>query len=152
MVPARPAWRSRYTLAEFFSTALLLGPLFVWTLDRGTLGAGAALWLVRAGVAGAAAQLLTQLPKFFWLSRSGQFELHASSLLLSGALRNHFLVRLALLLVGGVVLPLGALSAWVAAAALILALCGEWLGRWLFFVSVVPKNIGAAFIRPERAA
>ncbi len=152
MVPARPAWRSRYTLAEFFSTALLLGPLFVWTLDRGTLGAGAALWLVRAGVAGAAAQLLTQLPKFFWLSRSEQFELHASSLLLSGALRNHFLVRLALLLVGGVVLPLGALSAWVAAAALILALCGEWLGRWLFFVSVVPKNIGAAFIRPERAA
>ena len=29
MVPARPAWNSRYTLAEFFSTALLLGPLFV---------------------------------------------------------------------------------------------------------------------------
>ena len=24
-------------------------------------------------------------------------------------------------------------------------LAGEWLGRWLFFVSVVPKSIAAAF-------
>ena len=29
--------------------------------------------------------------------------------------------------------------------ALTLALAGELLGRWLFFVSVVPKNIAAAF-------
>jgi len=26
-----------------------------------------------------------------------------------------------------------------------LALTGEWLGRWLFFVTVVPKNMAAAF-------
>ena len=39
MVPARPAWFSGYTLAEFFSTALLLGPLFVqdcWSDPRRT--------------------------------------------------------------------------------------------------------------------
>ena len=30
-----------------------------------------------------------------------------------------------------------------------LVLFGEFLGRWLFFVSVVPKNIAAAFLRTE---
>src|SRR5439155_8624488 len=29
LVPARPAWNSRYTLAEFFLTAAILGPLFL---------------------------------------------------------------------------------------------------------------------------
>ena len=39
--PARPAWQGRYTLAEFFSTALLLGPLFVLMLDAQSLSAAA---------------------------------------------------------------------------------------------------------------
>ena len=37
-------------------------------------------------------------------------------------------------------------------AALVLALAGEWLGRWLFFVSVVPKNVAAAFTAGKEAA
>src|SRR6185437_6246419 len=32
MVRARPAWSSRYTIGEFFSTALLLGPAFVYAV------------------------------------------------------------------------------------------------------------------------
>jgi len=34
---------------------------------------------------------------------------------------------------------------------LLLATVGEWLGRYLFFVSVVPKNVAAAFTAPRAA-
>lgn len=150
--PARPAWQGRYTLAEFFSTALLLGPLFVLMLDAQSLSAAAKLWLVLSVVTGAAIQLVTQVLKFLWLARSDQFELRASALLLSGRLKTAFLLRLAILVAAGIVLPLEARSAWALAAALALVLAGEWLGRWLFFVSVVPKNIAAAFTASGRAA
>lgn len=152
MVPARPAWSSRYTLAEFFFTGLLLGPLFVRALEMEALGSWEQVWLARAAVVGGAAQLLTQVLKFLWLSRSERFELRASALLVSGRLQTAFLIRLGLLVVAGVVIPLTAPSRWSAVVAFTLALGGEWLGRWLFFVSVVPKNMAAAFTRSGRAA
>jgi hypothetical protein len=37
-------------------------------------------------------------------------------------------------------------------SAFLAALGGELLGRYLFFVSVVPKNIAAAFTGSRRAA
>jgi DMSO reductase anchor subunit len=146
VVRARPAWYSAYTIAEFFSTGLLLGPLFV--IAMGSREA----WLPWAAAAGGTAQLITQTLKFLWLARSDHFELRASSLLLSGRLRRAFLARLGLLIAAGIVLPLLATNEILAAAALIIALAGEWLGRWLFFVSVVPKNIAAAFTTAGRAA
>ena len=149
MVPARPAWNSKYTLAGFFSTAFLLGPMFVWALNP---SGPESVWLARAAVAGAAAQLFTIALKFLWLSRSEQFELRASALLLSGRLKSAFLLRVALLFGSGVVLPLAVHSAAGALAAFALALAGELAGRWLFFVSVVPKNIAAAFLSVEPAA
>jgi formate dehydrogenase iron-sulfur subunit len=152
MVRARPAWFSGYTLAECFSTALFLGPLFVQTLLIHTLGIPIPSWIRFASVAGASAQLIVQLLKFLWLSRSEVFELRASSLLLSGRLRNLFLTRLALLVVAAVIVPLVATGGWMVSAAFALALAGEWLGRYLFFVSVVPKNIAAAFTSGERMA
>jgi DMSO reductase anchor subunit len=152
MVPARPAWNSRYTVAEFFSTALLLGPMFVRALDPETLSGPIGLWIARAAIAGGAAQLLTQSLKFLWLSRSEEFELRASALLLSSRLQRAFVIRLAVLVLAGIVLPLETSSTLTAAAALLLGLAGEWLGRWLFFVSVVPKNIAAAFTAVGRAA
>jgi len=109
-------------------------------------------WLARAAVAGGAAQLLTQTLKFLWMSRSEQLELRASALLLSARLRQAFLLRLGLLVAAGIVLPLEADSGILAIAALTLALGGELLGRWLFFVSVVPKSIAAAFTAMGRAA
>jgi len=146
IVRARPAWCSAYTIAEFFSTCLLLGPLFVLAMNV------RAEWLPWAAAAGGAAQLITQTLKFLWLTRSEQFELRASSLLLSGQLRRAFLSRLGLLIVAGIVLPLAAHGAVESALGLIAALAGELLGRWLFFVSVVPKNIAAAFTTAGRAA
>jgi formate dehydrogenase iron-sulfur subunit len=151
MVPARPAWNSRYTIGEFFFTALVLGPLFVLALDARTLGGWDRIEVARAAVLGGSAQLLTQVLKFLWLSRSEQFELRASALLLSGRLKKAFLIRLGLLVVSGIVLPLVMESQLAAMATVLLALIGECFGRWLFFVSVVPKNMAAGFMTEGRA-
>lgn len=140
IVKARPAWYSSYTVVEFFATALLLGPLFVRAL-----GVSNHPWLGFAAAAGGTIQLLTQILKLLWLSRSEVFELRASSLLLAGQLRRAFLSRLGLLVCAGFAGPLIAGPGLAAAAVLIAALLGEWCGRWLFFVSVVPKNMAAAF-------
>jgi len=93
-------------------------------------------------------QLLTLALKFLWLSRSETFELRASSLLLSGRFRTAFLVRCGLLIASGIFAPL----AFHPAAAFVLALVGEWLGRWLFFVTVVPKNMAAGFSARSKVA
>lgn len=98
-----------------------------------------------AGMAGSVAQLITQALKFLWLSHSSQFELRGSALLLSERLRRPFLLRMSVLIAAGIILPLASDSRAAVLVALVLVLAGEWLGRWLFFVSVVPKNIAAAF-------
>jgi formate dehydrogenase iron-sulfur subunit len=147
IVRARPAWNSGLTVAEFFATALLLGPLFV-----AAGGVASARWIAVAAAAGGASQLLTQALKFLWLSQSETFELRASSLLLSGRLRGAFLTRLGLLLAAGIVAPLVFRSSLAMGIAFGAALIGEWLGRWLFFVTVVPKNMAAAFSASSRAA
>jgi formate dehydrogenase iron-sulfur subunit len=147
MVRARPAWFSGYTIAEFFSTALLLGPAFVHLVDPQAPRA-----VLFASAAGAAVQLLTQTGKFLWLSQSEVFELRSSSRLLAGHLRGHFVGRLLILVVAGILVPLAAISSAWLDAAFIAALLGEFLGRYLFFVSVVPKNIAAAFSSLGRAA
>ncbi|MDX1981546.1 MAG: DmsC/YnfH family molybdoenzyme membrane anchor subunit [Bryobacteraceae bacterium] len=147
MVRARPAWNTSYTPAEFFATAFLLGPLFVRAL-----GAGDVRMLGYAAAAGAAVQLVTQALKFLWLARAEQFEPRASGLLLSTRLRRWYLLRMALLVAAGFVLSLQVHSPAGAAATLLLALAGEWMGRWLFFVSVVPKNIAASFTGAGKVA
>ena len=58
----------------------------------------------------------------------------------------------AVLIAAGIVIPLAASSAWVLGAGFVFALAGEFLGRYLFFVSVVPKNIATAFTSGERRA
>ena len=147
MVRARPAWFSKYTLAEFYASALFLGPLFVLVLDG-----GAPAWVRMLAVAGGALQLVTQVLKFLWLTRSEVFELRASSLLLSGRLQNLFLTRISVLVLAGILLPLLAHSGWAIGLIFVFALAGEWLGRYLFFVSVVPKGTAAGFLSSERLA
>ncbi|MGH9401219.1 MAG: DmsC/YnfH family molybdoenzyme membrane anchor subunit, partial [Terriglobia bacterium] len=140
LVPARPAWNSRHTIAEFYFTGLLLGPLFIAALGERGLPFALIAALAAAG------QLLNQGLKLLRLIRSDEFELKASARLLSKDLEKFFLLRLALLALGGILLPLADLPA----VALPLALAGELLGRYLFFVSVVPKNMAATFISGER--
>jgi formate dehydrogenase iron-sulfur subunit len=147
LVRARPAWNSAYTLAEFFLTGALLGPLFA-----SCIGAGDPDLLLLAAASAATGSVLLQAMKLFWLASSEIFELRATTKLISGVLRTRFLMRAALLLAGGVVLPLLASANWHVWAALFLAAAGEVLGRYLFFVSVVPKNMGTSYLGGGRTA
>src|SRR2546425_7222639 len=130
LVPARPAWNSRYTVAEFFLAAVILGSLFLSALG---------FPLTAFAVAGAVAQLLNQGLKFLWMIRSDEFELQGSARLLSADLQNLFLARFGLLVAGGVVLPLVGYSL----VGVALALAGGLVGRYLFFVRVVPRDMAA---------
>lgn len=145
LVRARPAWNTKHTIAEFHLTGVLLGPLLV-----ASLGVGNRRWLAAATIAAALAQLLNQATRYFWMAASDSFELQASARLLSTVLASRFLMRGGLLILGGIVLPLVRLNARGSWAAL--ALGGEILGRYLFFVSVVPKNMAASYLSASRAA
>jgi len=134
LVPARPAWNVSYTVFDFYLTGALLGPLFAGSH-------------VQAAMAAAVMQLLVQGARFLWLSRSEEFELKASARLLANDLSKLFLLRFALLVIGGLVLP----ALGYVAAGFALALAGEFLGRYLFFISVVPKNIAASFFAGRAA-
>ncbi|MGH9630896.1 MAG: dimethyl sulfoxide reductase anchor subunit family protein, partial [Bryobacteraceae bacterium] len=142
LVPARPAWNSRYTMADFYLAGAILGPL----LPAAFAPQQTALLYMAAS--GAALQMCCQASKFLWLTRSEEFELMASARLLSNDLEKLFILRFILLIAGGILLPL--LEHPVPALALSLA--GELLGRYLFFVSVVPKNMAASFFAGSAAA
>jgi formate dehydrogenase iron-sulfur subunit len=96
--------------------------------------------------------LMVQARKVFWLRRSSVRENRASASLLLHKLRDVVLLRFALLIIGGMMLPLSSSGRNTAIASLLLALFAEGLGRWLFFVSVVPKNMASSFLSGERAA
>ena len=146
LVPARPSWNTKYTPVEFHLTGAILGPLFV-----AAIGVSGSAWLYWAAAAAAGFQLLNQALRFFAAIRSDRFELQATAGLLSGALCNTLLWRSALLIVGGILLPVVSQTPRVAAAALVVALAGEILGRYLFFTSVVPKNMAASYHVAEAA-
>ena len=146
LVPARPSWNTKFTVSDFFLTAAILGPLFA-----GAIGVAQGRWLTLIGVAAASAQLLNQTLRFLWLIASETFELHASARLLSTVLAKTLLLWVALLLVGGIALPLSGLGL-ARNAALVLAFAGEIVGRYLFYVSVVPKNIAAPYLQAQEHA
>jgi formate dehydrogenase iron-sulfur subunit len=140
LVPGRPAWRTPHTVCEFALTGLMLGLLFI-----AALGVPAPALPAVAAVA-AAAQFANQVWKFVTLKCSDEFEKQATARLLSQDFGRRSLLRLLLLLAGGIVLPL---AGWVTAGFAV-AVAAELLGRYLFFVTVVPKNMARTYF--ERAA
>lgn len=147
LVRPRPAWRSKHTLGEFYLTGALLGPLLA-----AIMRVGEGRWLTTFIVVAAGAVLLNTALKLLWLVSADAFELKASGRLLSAQLRSLLLLRCLLLLLGGIVLPLYS-PIWIGtAAAFVLAFSAEILGRYLFFVSVVPKNMAASYLTARKAA
>jgi DMSO reductase anchor subunit len=144
LVPGRPAWNSPLTIAEFGSTTALLGACVSNILTRGAMNARYAL-LLAFGFA-----LFTAGLKLVRLSRSRVHELHGSWQLLTAAFSNHLLVRIMLPCVGLALLPL-ATAAWARIATAALMIAGEFLGRYLFFVSVVPTNMATGYLAQEAA-
>lgn len=143
-VPGRPAWNTPVTLLEFFSTAVLLG--FASAAVLGSTTAHAAegvLWSAAAAAMVIGAKLLR-------IARSSVHELYGSWQLLSTVLASKLLVRV-LLLVVGTVFVVCAASPLPRLAGLLLLAAGEFVGRYLFFVSVVPSNIASSYIAQEAA-
>jgi formate dehydrogenase iron-sulfur subunit len=141
-VPSRPAWNTRLTPVQFNLTAACLGPLLA-----AALGASDPRRLSIAAAAMAATQLVLVAVRFVQFIASGRSELQGTARLLSTTLRARFITRGVLLSLGGVVLPLVATGAATWWTALALALAAEILGRYLFFVSVVPKHMAAPYLQ-----
>lgn len=128
MVPGRPAWHSPLTLARFAATALALGGLA--TGHRGVGAAG-----VIAGIVVAGANLAR-------LGRGDRIEWWGTVRL---ALRRFR--RLSIL---GAALSLGGLAAAFTAPlllALTLVFGAELIARYLFYVTVVPRDMPGSFYR-----
>lgn len=137
LVPARPAWNSWTTPVAFYLTAVLAGSAFATAILGAPKG-----WV---GPAAAAAVAATELYKYVRLRRASEWELRQSARLLSGALASTFRLRLLLLAMGAALAALG--SGWLLWLAFALLLAGEIAGRYLFFVSVVAKNMALGFFR-----
>jgi DMSO reductase anchor subunit len=140
-VPSRPAWNTRFTLLQFNLTGAALGPLLVLAV-----GASDARGLAYAAAAMAGAQLLLIALRFVRLIATDSIELKGTARLLSTSLKPLFLGRALLLGAGGVVLPLVASGSLLPWFAFVLALTGEIIGRYLFFVSVVPKHMATPYL------
>ena len=131
LVRPRPAWRSKHTVGEFYFSGAILGPLLA-----AAIGLGGRPWLVTATIVAAGLQFLNL----------------AIARLLSTQLRSLLLLRSVLLIMGGIILPLQSRSMAGLTSALALVFCGEILGRYLFFISVVPKNMAASYLGSHKAA
>ena len=142
LVPGRPAWDSWQTVSGFLLTGAVLGPLLLVATGSG----GVALSAVAAGTA--LTQVLNQIWKFVSLIRSEDFERQATGRLLANELSKHLVARLALTAIGGIAMNLVGYSE----IGFVLAFIGEILGRYLFFVSVVPKNMAMTFFGQQQEA
>lgn len=145
-VPSRPSWNTPFTLVHFHLTAATLGPLLA-----AAVGAGDPRLLGVAAATVAGAQLVTLALRFFRLTAADSVELRASGRLLATVLSSRLLARGVLLALGAIALPLYTTHPAVLWTAFLAALAGEVLGRYLFFVSAVPKHMVAPYLGSEAA-
>jgi DMSO reductase anchor subunit/ferredoxin len=155
-VPSRPSWDTPLTLLQFNLTAATLGPLFA-----GAAGVGDSRWLGVAAAAMAGLQLVLLAVGVLRCIASDGLELRGTARLLSTVLASRLVTRGVLLVGGAIVLPLLAVSfdavsggrgRFLFVGALGAALAGEILGRYLFFVSVVPRHLAAPYLASAREA
>lgn len=161
MVPARPAWYSLFTAYRFIATAFILGPACVVSLLAVAGGKATLLYLLT--LAGAGAQLIFLARHFIHLAGSSVSvpnELKGTARLLTVNFKPLFHARLATLFLGGVLLPLLVLLKGEFAAGFefvsgglisLLLIFSEFSGRYLFFVTVVPKNMAGGFFYGKKS-
>ncbi|MGB6742532.1 MAG: DmsC/YnfH family molybdoenzyme membrane anchor subunit [Terracidiphilus sp.] len=144
LVPGRPAWNSPFTFLDFYLTAILLGSAVANILTGASGRAQAAT--IFAGIA----TLLAGGLKIIWLARSGVHERRGVYSLLFTVLANHLLLRFLLLSAALLLLPF-AQSNWTAIPIALVLIAGEFMSRYLLFVSVVPTNIATEYLSMEAA-
>lgn len=144
LVVGRPTWNSPFTILEFYLTAVLLGSGCANILS-GSSATG------RWGIfASGVATVIVAAVKLWSLARSAVHERRSSYSLLHTVLLNQLQSRL-LLLCAGVLISGIAHAGWATALGILLLCCGELMGRYLFFVSVVPTNMATDYLSVEAA-
>jgi Fe-S-cluster-containing dehydrogenase component/DMSO reductase anchor subunit len=130
LVPGRPAWDSRLTIVRFLATAVALGPAVT---GYPTLAA-----------AGATLALLATALNWWRLARGPAERAWRGPLRLElGTLRPATVARVSVTVAGVVAALAGAPVALVA----VLLTAAELVGRWLFYVTVVPLDVPGSFWR-----
>ena len=133
-VPARPAWNSWLTLADFYLTAFTLGPTLLLALGM--------IATPIPSLIGLAAQFVLTVYRRRTFEISDVAERRSTARLLDNQLRPGFIIRLALTIAAIIAVPNFPIAAFV------LALAAEATGRALFFQSVVGKSAASAFLTP----
>lgn len=146
-VAARPAWNSAHTILEFG-----LGAAFTGTLTAALLLPPARQPLALAAACSAMALAVQQLARVISLYASREFERRASAGLLLHRFRSATVVRHAGLWALAITIVESPLSLRLLIGCLVFAVALELLSRWLFFVSVVPRNMAAPYLSESRAA
>ena len=144
LVPGRPAWNSPLTVLEFFATTAMLG-----FAAGAPIAEGGPAWPTGVLLA-AVATVVVLIAKLTRLALSSRYELYASWQLLSTVLLNKLLLRVAML-IAGVLSAIAAESIRARLVGMVLIIAGEFISRYLFFVSVVPTNIASGYLRKEAA-
>jgi len=144
LAPGRPAWNSPFTIIEFYLTAALLGSAGANVLT------GASSFTQTATILGGVATIVALGTKLIWLARSAAHERRGAYVLLFTVLSNLLMLRI-LLLGSSLLLVPFAQSRWTALPIALLLIAGEFIGRYLFFVSVVPSNIATEYLYAEAA-
>jgi formate dehydrogenase iron-sulfur subunit len=141
VVPGRPAWNTPLTIVAFFLTAVATGPALTGH--------------VALAVAGVAAQLAVWLANLVRLARDRRREWNGTVTLHRRPFLGLSLLRTALAVAGAGVwwtwaaaeTAATAQAPWAVPTGFALVLLGELVGRYLFFVTVVPLNIPGSFFR-----
>jgi len=144
LAPGRPAWNTPITFMEFFATAFLLGLTAMTALSKEDLHLRTLLFCAAIFCA------ISMSLKIVRLRFASRHELFASWQLLSSVLVNKLLLRSALLFLGTWLFASNQTMA-INALAFAALLAGEFIGRYLFFVSVVPSNIASGYLATEAA-
>jgi Fe-S-cluster-containing dehydrogenase component/DMSO reductase anchor subunit len=129
VVPGRPAWDSPLTIVRFGATALALGA-----------AATGHRWAAAAGIGVALAATVANWAR---LARRGGRSGSGAVRLELGWLRRWTALRFATGLAGLAACAAG----WPLAIGFVAIAVSELVGRWLFYVAVVPLNMPGAFWR-----
>jgi formate dehydrogenase iron-sulfur subunit len=160
LVPARPSWNMLHTPADFLLSCGMLGVVLAEALEQLAgwlvapmqhLGLPVRHVAVHLPFAAFGALALLWAANFAWkllrLRGSKLFELRASYNLLRGEGMQRLVAGALLAAALGLVL----FALLLPTSALLLTLVAVVLGRHLFFVSVVPLNMGLTFVRTHNA-
>ena len=158
MVPARPIWNTSTTILRFFATTLMLGSAALLSLMHlyGIDDKAAVNFLLVLCINTALIQFGILLNLTSYDKRKRQIEVMEGIFILKKKYPGVFTARIFTLIAGGLILPallehltaeksFGNTSAGLIYSMFFLLLLSETAGRFLFFVTSIPKKMAGGF-------